>query len=314
VNKPLKSFLLGTTIFLAADQAFALQVTGLQGPQHFIADAGCDCYFISNLNGEPDARDNNGFISKLDHDGKVVAAQFIHGDAHAPLHAPQGMAIVGSTLYVADLDALRAFDVKTGKPVATVAFNGLPGPIALVGVAADSNGLLYASDMNANIVYKIEPAKQYAVSVLARGEALAGPRGLAVHPKTGHVIAVSWNKGHIAEIDQTGTITELVSNGFFTSRFRNLDGVDFDTWGNMYVSDLTAGKIWRMRPDGHFNVIAEYLPTPSGISVDRARNLILVPYLYGNAAEINGLETPGKSGKQKRTLADYGFTGAPDKK
>jgi hypothetical protein len=80
------------------------------------------------------------------------------------------------------------------------------------------------------------------------------------------------------------------------------------------VSDLTAGKIWRMRPDGHFNVIAEYLPTPSGISVDRARNLILVPYLYGNAAEINGLETPGKSGKQKRTLADYGFTGAPDKK
>jgi hypothetical protein len=33
----------------------------------------------------------------------------------------------------------------------------------------------------------------------------------------------------------------------------------------------------------------------------------LVPYLYGNAAEINGLESPFKSGKQKRTLADYGF-------
>ena len=124
MSNPLKSFLLGATIVLAADQAIALQVTGLQGPQGFIADAGCDCYFISNVNGEPDARDNNGFISKLDRDGKVLAAQFIHGDTHAPLHAPQGMVVVGSTLYVADLDALRAFDVKTGKPVATVAFNG----------------------------------------------------------------------------------------------------------------------------------------------------------------------------------------------
>ena len=300
---------------LATNQALALQVTGLQGPQSFVADAGCDCYFISNVNGEPDARDNNGFISKLDHDGKVVAAQFIRGgDSAITLHAPKGMVVVGSVLYVADLDALRAFDVNTGKPVAAVTFAGLPGPIALVDVAADSNGLLYASDMNANIIYRIEPAKQYAVSILARGDALAGPRGLAVHPKTGHLIAVSWHKGHVVEIDGNGTVTEFVSNGFFTSRFRNLDGVDFDTWGNMFVSDLTAGKIWRMRPDGHFNVIAEYLPTPAGIGVDRARNLILVPYLYGNAAEINGLETPGKSGKQKRTLADYGFTGAPDKK
>jgi sugar lactone lactonase YvrE len=227
------------------------------------------------------------------------------------LHAPKGMAIVDQLLYVADLDALRAFDVKTGKSVATVSFAGQPGPIALVAVAADPQGMLYASDMDANVIYRIDPAKQHAVSVLVRDTALAGPRGLAVHPKTGRLIAVSWHKGNIVEIASDGAITELVSNGFFSSRFKNLDGVDFDTWGNMYVSDFTTGKIWRMRPDHHFNVIAEYLPSPAGISVDRAKNLILVPYLYGNAAEINGLESPFKSGKQKRTLADYGFTGGP---
>ncbi len=288
----------------------ALQVTGLQAPQSFVSDQTCDCYFISNINGEPDARDNNGFITKLDRDGKVIAAQFIHGgDGTTVLHAPKGMAIVNQLLYVADLDALRAFDVKTGKPAATISFAGQPGPIALVDVATDPHGLLYASDMDANVIYRIDPAKQHAVSVLVRDAALAGPRGLAVHPKTGQLIAVSWHKGKILEIAPDGAITELVSNGFFSSRFRNLDGVDFDTWGNMYVSDFTAGKIWRMRPDRHFNVIAEYLPSPADISVDRAKNLILVPYLYGNAAEINGLESPFKSGKEKRTLADYGFTG-----
>lgn len=290
--------------------AVALQVTGLQAPQSFVSDQSCDCYFISNINGEPNDRDNNGFITKLDRDGKVIAAQFIRGgDGTTVLHAPKGMVIVNHLLYVADLDTLRAFDVQTGKPVATVSFTGQPGPIGLVDVAADPQGLLYASDMEANAIYRIDPAKQYAVSVLARDTALAGPRGLAVHPKTGRLIAVSWNKGSIAEIAPDGTITELVSNGFFSSRFHNLDGVDFDTWGNMYVSDFTAGKIWRMRPDHHFNVIAEYLPSPADISVDRAKNLILVPYHYGNTAEMNGLETPGKTRSKNRTLADYGFTG-----
>lgn len=292
--------------------ALALQVTGLQSPQSFLSDQTCECYFISNVNGEPAAKDNNGFITKLDRDGKVIASQFIRGgDGTTMLHAPKGMAVVNQLLYVADLDTLRAFDVKTGKPIAAVSFAGQPGAVSLVDVAVDQQGLLYASDMDANVIYRIDPAKQHAVSVLVRDAALAGPRGLAVHPKTGRLIAVSWHKGSIVEIAENGTITELVSNGFFSSRFKNLDGVDFDTWGNMYVSDFTAGKIWRMRPDHRFHVIAEYLPTPADISVDRAKNLILVPYLYGNAAEINGLESPFKSGKEKRTLADYGFTGGP---
>jgi hypothetical protein len=290
--------------------AAALQVTGLQAPHSFVAAPACDCYFISNINGDPAAKDNNGFITKLGRDGKILAAQFIRGGNDGViLHAPKGMAIVGHRLYVADIDTLRAFDVNTGKLVATVSLAGQSGPVALVDVTADRQGLLYASDMDANIIYRIDPANRHAVSVLARGEALAGPRGLAVHPKTGRLIAVSWTKGSIVEIAGDGTITELVSNGFFTSRFRNLDGVDFDAWGNMYVSDFTAGKIWRMRPDRHFNVIAEYLPTPADIGIDREHNLILVPYLYGNVAEINGLESPVKSGKQKRSLADYGFTG-----
>jgi hypothetical protein len=88
--------------------------------------------------------------------------------------------------------------------------------------------------------------------------------------------------------------------------------VDFDTWGNMYVSDITAGKIWRIRPDQRFDVIAEFLPSPGDIAVDRKNHLILVPYQDSNAAEMNGLETPVKGDKKKRTLADYGFGKPPE--
>jgi hypothetical protein len=91
--------------------------------------------------------------------------------------------------------------------------------------------------------------------------------------------------------------------------------VDFDRWGNMYVSDFTTGKVWRMTWDKRFQVIAEYLPSPGDLSIDRTNNLILVPYELAHAAEMNGLETPreGKSKSEKRTLADYGFIPPPPK-
>jgi hypothetical protein len=120
---------------------------------------------------------------------------------------------------------------------------------------------------------------------------------------------VSWNSGKIFDITPEGTLTELAGNGFFTGRFQNLSGVDFDRWGSMYVSDATRGKIWRMLPNQKFQVIAEYLPGPSDLGIDRVNHLILVPYQDSNAAEVNGLESPTVSSgdRAKRTLADYGF-------
>jgi hypothetical protein len=153
------------------------------------------------------------------------------------------------------------------------------------------------------------------VSLLVADPELAGPTGLAVHPKSGQLIAVSWNKGKIFAITPDGTVSELFSNGFFSSRFSNLRGVDFDRWGNMYVSDFTTGKVWRMTWDKRFQVIAEYLPSPGDLSIDRTNNLILVPYEFAHAAEMNGLEAPrdGKPKSEKRTLADYGFIPPPPK-
>lgn len=313
----------GHTAVLELSRAEAMQVTDLQSPHSFLGDPSGKEYFISNVNGEPDARDNNGFITKLDAEGKVVNLKFVQGGGEVTLHAPKGMALVNHTLYVADLETLRAFDQKTGRPVLTLslapqskASSASSGkPVSLVDVAWDGQRFLYISDSTNNSIYRVDLDQQYAVSLLVHDDRLAGPSGLAVHPRSGHIIAVSWEKGKILEITQEGALTELVSNGFFTARFQNLSGVDFDRWGNMYVSDQTKGKIWRMTPNQRFHVIAEYLPSPADISIDRGNNLILVPYQYADAAEMNGLEAPAESRSkgQKRTLADYGFVPPPPK-
>jgi len=305
-------------VFGCASLGDAAQIMGLESPNSFVGDPSGKEYFISNVNGEPDVRDNNGFITKLDAEGKVTHLKFIQGGvADIQLHAPKGMALVGPILYIADLDQLKGFHKTTGKLVVTVSFPpSSSGPVSLTDVAASSSGLLYASDQIANSIYRIDPSANHRVDLLIHDERLAGPSGIAVHPKTNPLIIVSRDKGKILELTPDGQLTELESNGFFTGRFQNLSGVDFDQWGNMYVSDITKGKIWRMTRDHRFQVIAEYLPAPADIGIDRTNNLILVPYYYEHAAEMNGLETPtvGKAkGGEKRTLADYGFIPPPPK-
>lgn len=308
----------GLCLALLPCEALAqITVTDLQTPYSFVSNSSGKEYFISSVNGNPQSADNNGFITKLDASGKLVNLKFIQGGTDGiTLNAPKGMALVEQTLYIADLDTLRAFDTVSGKPVASTSMAAAPGqvPVSLTDVAYDGAGLLYCSDQRGNRIYRVElPSRK--VTLLVADPALAGPAGLAVHPKSGQLIAVSWEKGKIFSITPEGTVSEIFSNGFFSGRFANLRGVDFDRWGNMYVSDFTTGKVWRMTWDKRFQVIAEYLPSPGDLSIDRTNNLILVPYELAHAAEMNGLEAPseGKSKQEKRTLADYGFIPPPPK-
>src|SRR6185312_15452234 len=101
----------------------AAQIIGLESPNSFVGDPSGKEYFISNINGEPEARDNNGFITKLNAEGKITDLKFIQGGvAEVLLHAPKGMALVGPILYIADLDQLKAFNKTSGKLIATVLF------------------------------------------------------------------------------------------------------------------------------------------------------------------------------------------------
>ncbi len=321
ISHPAAWFIWVIPLVIVSPLGAQITVTELQSPYSFVNDPIDKSYFISSVNGEAETADNNGFITKLDSNGKLLNLKFIQGGKDdVKLHAPKGMALVEHVLYVADLDTLRGFDTTTGKPVMALTVRSHAASqtelsqVSLSDVTFDGKGHLYCSDQKANTIYRVDLATQ-TVSVLVTDPALAGPSGLVVHPKSGQIIAVSWDKGKISEVSPEGVVTELFSNRFFSSRFQNLRGVDFDRWGNMYVSDFTTGKVWRMSWDKRFQVIAEFLPSPGDLSIDRANNLILVPFELAHAAEMNGLETPsgGKPKQEKRTLADYGFIPPPPK-
>ena len=267
-------------IFLESVSAFEVQ--GLKTPESFIADPSTGNYFISNINGGgPGGKDDDGFITKLDKDGKVINLAFVDGkNKDIILNAPKGLDIIGNVIYVSDIDFVRGFDKETGKLLHDLDFKAF-NPSSLNDLTHDSQGNLYVSDWIGNFIFKIETRNNHKVSVVAKGNTLGGPNGLNIHPKTNKLINVTWETGKVQEIDSSGSIKILVED----KRFKTLDGIDFDNNGNMFVSSFTGGEVYKITPDLKVDVFLKGLTSPADINIDKKNNLLLIPSFEGNSAK-----------------------------
>ena len=268
-----------TIFFFIPHPAEAFRVGGLKTPESFIVDPALGNYFISNINGNPLNRDNNGFIVKLDLSGKPLF--FIRGgDPQVTLHAPDGLALKGNILYVTDIDSLRWFDKNNGKPLGHIDFTGM-GAKRLKGLAFDGEGNLFISDILANAIYKVETGSAHKISVFSKDNRLGNPSGMVYDSARKRLIVVARATGRIWGVGLDGKIALVIH----TKRtFKNLHGVDWDREGNLLVSDHIEGKIYRIHNFSRIEVVRENILTPASISFDYAHNLILVPSSKGNLA------------------------------
>ena len=271
---------MGFTLWVAT-AAFGFEVTGLSTPESIIVDPVTGHYYISNINGSPIEKDNNGFITRLDSTGAVIALKFIEG---TPLHAPKGLAIIGDVLYVSDIDVVRGFHKITGQLMHLVNLKSL-GALFLNDLAADIAGNLYVSDTATFIrpeapgaIFKIETRQGHQTSVFVRETSLGQPNGLIVHPKTGRLIANTWGTGKIMEMTADGKPTVWLTH----ANFKDLDGLDYDRAGNLYMSSFTGGQVFRITPEKHVTRLHRDLITPADTHIDRKNNLLLVPSFQGN--------------------------------
>src|SRR6185295_12870463 len=80
------------------------EAAGMSTPESVRYDADRDVFFVSNINGNPSQHDGNGFIAVVRADSTGVMSKLVEGGKNgAKLDAPKGMAIVGDTLWVADI-------------------------------------------------------------------------------------------------------------------------------------------------------------------------------------------------------------------
>jgi streptogramin lyase len=270
-------------------ESMTVSGVGLQTPESVLYDRVADVYLVSNINGNPTATDDNGFISRVLPSGRVAALKWIDGAAaEVTLHAPKGMAIVGDTLYVTDITVIRMFDRRTGRPKGTIE---VPGATFMNDLAAGPGGVVYATDSGlkpdfspsgTDAVYRIDPAG--TVTTVAKSPALNHPNGVAVRPD-GTVVVVTFSAtGDMYTIAPTGRRRALPA-----PPKGQLDGVELLPGGAMLVSSWAASAVYRIDAAGRATIAAANVESPADIGYDRRRGRVLIPLFTKNALVIRAV-------------------------
>jgi hypothetical protein len=262
-------------------------VKDLQHPESARWDAEQGVWFVANINGNPSAKDNNGYISRLKPDGSVDSLKFVAaGRNKVTLNGPKGMAIVGDTLWVADIDAVRGFNRKTGAPIASIP---VPGAKFLNDITAGPDGL-YITDTGIHFgaegkmthpgpdrVFKIA-GRKVTTALTFKGQ--PAPNGITwdstasrfVIVPNGDTTIVSWAPGDSAP-QRVATAPTM------------MDGVEA-LGGGRYLVTSWADSSLNLVADGKVTRIAAGIAAPADIGFDRAGGKVAVPQLTENTMEL----------------------------
>ena len=265
------------------------QTPDLDGPESARYDRDLDVWFVSNVNGTPVAKDNNGYISRLRPDGAPYTLKFIEGGKKGvTLNAPKGLAISGDTLWVADIDVARAFNKRTGALIANVATQGRAR--FLNGAAIGPDGAVYMTDTGVLFGPKGEVSHpgpdqifrvtRGGVSVALTSPALEGPNGITWDPQRQRFVVVSFLGKGIYGWKPGDKNVEPIGSGPGQQ-----DGAVFLPDGRLLVTSWTDSSLIVL-DGGQVRTVATKVPSPADIDVSPRDSRVAVPLLMENRVEF----------------------------
>jgi sugar lactone lactonase YvrE len=279
-----------TTAAAPAMYASAGATDSMKTPESVRYDADLDAYFVSNINGNPSQKDGNGFIARVDAANTATVTMLAQGGkGGVTLNAPKGMAIVGDTLWVADIDAVRAFNKRTGAPVATVDLRSMKATF-LNDVVAGPDGSIYVTDSGIRFDAKggmTHPGQDQIFKIVGRkatvaiksDSALKAPNGIAWDGANGRFILGPFNDKVVSawkDGDSTVTAVGTGPGGY--------DGVEVLSDGRILVTSWADSSV-QVIANGAFRKVIGNVSGPADIGVDTKRNVVAVPRFEAGRVE-----------------------------
>ncbi len=275
--------------------------TEFKTPESVIYEPNQNVLFVSNIDGQPDVKDNQGFISKVSPlNGSIIELNWVTG-----LNAPKGMAIINNTtnntvLYVSDITDLVEIDINSGKVINR--YNA-PGSAFLNDVASDNQGHVYVSDTVTNTIYRLDTKNlgnssnnnnnnNASLQVWLQSPELNGPNGLYVDNTNNKLIVVSFGafsnpSGTIRVVDlQNHTMNSLGEEGTAVP-IGGLDGIEADSTGRYYyVTDNAGGKLYVVNSNGTgYETLDLQNQGAADLGIILDQNMIIIPMMQDNKLE-----------------------------
>ena len=259
---------------------------GFNQPENLVYDPAADAYYVSNMGpGDPAARDDNGYISNVACDGRVMATRKnAGGAAGVTLDAPKGLSIGGDTLVVADVGAVRFFNRVTGAPIRMETIPGL----AMNDVAYAPDGSLWITDTgpdrtatpidtskDEDAVWRIAPNGR--VRAVARGLSLDRPDGIVLDGNSALVTTFGANRiERVSDGVAKSAIVATLGGG-------KVDGLRRMADGSLIATSWDAQKVWSLDAACRAHTLLSGVVSPAGVAVDTRHHRLAVTSMKGNS-------------------------------
>lgn len=266
------------------------EAPGFDAPESAVHDTVDDVYLVSNVHGAPSAKDGNGYIARVRPDGSMTRHWIRGGEGGVTLHAPKGLAIAGDVLWVADVDVLRKFDRRSGRPLGDVE---VPGATFLNDVSALPDGTIYCTDTGldaqmaptgTDAIWRV--LRDGTVSPLVKSTDLGQPNGLVA--RDAGVYVVSWRDGTFFQIDYSGKRTDLgkAPTAQLDGLVRVEPAAGEDGIAGWLTTSWEGRCIHRFDTSGACTTLRRELEQPADLGFDAARRRLLVPLFGRNRLEL----------------------------
>lgn len=244
--------------------------TGFAGPENLVYDSAADVLLIANINGDPMQKDGNGFITRIAASGNVESLKWIDGSQAATrLDAPKGLVLRGDTLFVADVDVIRAFDRRDGRWLANLP---VAGSKMLNDVVFGSDGVLYATDTQANAIYARTPE---GWRELARGDDLEKPDG--IESDGADMVVAPLGGNELYRVSASGARAKWI-----TLATGKLDGLHRLADGSYLVTSWQGKNVYHVFNADSVTDIVDDIESPAGVAIIPGSRIVFITSLNGN--------------------------------
>lgn len=252
------------------------EAKGLAQPESVVVDPATGAIYVSNIVGAVMQKDGNGFIAKLNGDGKMVTRQWVKG-----LDSPTGLALHDRTLYVADVDQLVEINAASGEIVKRYPAKGAT---FLNDVAIGPDGTVYVSDTPSNTIWRL---KDGSFEPWLADDKLNGPNGLLVQGDTlvvaslGKIPGVG-QKQELAGLSLISLKDQSVTKLGNSKPIGNLDGLELLQPGVYLVTDWAAGALYRIDAKGKAEQLIDLNQGSADLTYLPDKKTVLIPMMLDN--------------------------------